>query len=256
MDQPNLYYSSVVTINGCVVAPRTLAFYFRSSCAYGKSVFTLFTGYPLYGLGLMIRIEMKSSTANTIASNNNLIKDVIGVILALVLGLGGQIFMLNPINTLTPKLPMLTQQDWPRSHVDQGLMISENWERPVGREFFIRLRITEKDYDRKAEIEQRTTWYANSTDTPVALARELQWGFPHTQLMAESSLSKNKPQSMLFCRNDLSPNMLSCTYLAYYEHWYTEVGFWSKGEEYLSYSEMERIIARVDQLLISAPDKP
>jgi hypothetical protein len=107
------------------VAPRSLAFYFRSSSIHGNFAYFDFTGFILHRSGLMFETEMKSSTVTIIARNNNLTIDVIGVILALGLGLGGQIFILNPINILSPKLPMLSQQDWPHSHTDQGVRISE-----------------------------------------------------------------------------------------------------------------------------------
>lgn len=201
-------------------------------------------------------MEMNSSAANAIGSNNNLTKDMIGVILVLVLGVGGQIFMLNPINVLTPTLPMLSQQDWPRSHVDQGLMISENWERPVGREFVIRLQITEEHrYDRKAEIQQRTTWYADQNYSAIAVANELKWY--RQQPDVAHPPGTDTPASWLYCADfSFETTTWSCTYFAYWGHWYTEVRFWSKGNEYLSPSEMQRFITRVDQLLMSAPDKP
>jgi len=204
----------------------------------------------------MIGIEMRSSTGNTIASNNNLTKDRIGAILVLVLGIGGQIFMLNPINILAPKLPMLSQQDWPRSHVDQGLMISENWQKPEGREFFIRMQITEKDrYDRKAEIEQRTTWYADPSYPAIAVANELKWY--HQQPVATYPPGTSTPTSWLYCADfPFESTTWSCQYFAYWGHWYTEVKFWSEGDQYLSASEMQQLITRVNQLLMSAPDKP
>jgi len=198
---------------------------------------------------------MKSSTDNAIARNNNLTKDLIGVILALLLGLGGQIFMLNPINILSPELPMLTQQDWPRSHVDQGLMISENWERPEGREYFIRLQIIENDFDRKAEIEQRTTWYADPSQPAIAVANELKWY--HRQPDVINPPSTDTPASWLYCADaPFETTTWSCTYFAYWGHWYTEVKFWSESDQYLSPSEMQQFITHVDQLLMSAPDKP
>ena len=184
-----MYYSGMVTINWCAVAASSLAFYFRSSSTHGDSIYSLIAGIALNGLGLII--EMKSSTGN------NLTKDLIGVFLALLVGLGGQIFILNPINILSPQLPMLTQQDWPRSHVDQELMISENWERPEGREYFIRLQITEKGYDCKAEIEQRTTWYADASQPAIAAASELKWYY--TQPDATTPPDTDTPTSWLYC---------------------------------------------------------
>jgi len=199
---------------------------------------------------------MKSPTANTITRNNNRTKDLIGVILVLLLGLGGQIFLLNPINILSPKLPMLSQQDWPRSHTDQGVRISENWEQPEGREFIIRLQITEQhQYDRKAEIVQKSTWYADPSYPAIAAANELKWYY--TQPDAMNPPGTDTPTSWLYCQDfPFETTTRSCKYHAYWGHWYTEVTFWTESDQYLSASEMQQFITRVNQLLMSAPDRP
>ena len=189
-------------------------------------------------------------------SNLVLIRDIKWIMLTLAIGISGQLFISNPIRTLTPKLPMLSHQDWPSSQVASELRISENWQWPEGREYFIRMQITERHrYDRKAEIVQRTTWYADPSQPAIAVADDLKW--IRKQPDAISPPGTDTPTSWLYCANfPFETTVWSCTYFAYWGHWYSEVEFWSKGDQYLSLSEMEQFITRVDQLLMSAPDKP
>jgi len=182
-------------------------------------------------------------------------RDLIGILLTLVVGIGGQIFMLNPIRILTPTLPMLSHRDWPNGQVVQGLEISHN--SPDSREFFIRMEFPKAspyELPSKASIEQKTSWYADTTLPPGFMQYEISFDFRDKKPIAESSLSKDKPASKLFCK-DYGFAYL-CTYLAYTDHWFTKVVMSSRGDEYLSASEMQQIAKRVDQLLLAAPEKP
>ena len=199
---------------------------------------------------------MKTSPKTRLVINKNKTNDFIGIVLALIIGISGLVISLNPLEILMPDIPMLSQQDWSRSHVDQGLMISENWQQPEGLEFFIRLQIIERDrYDRKAEIEQRTTWYADLSQPTIAMANELKWH--RQQPIAINPPDTDTPASWLYCADySFETTTRSCMYYAYWGHWYTEVKFWSKGDQYLSALEMQQLITRVDHLLMTAPDKP
>ena len=198
-----------------------------------------------------------NAALNNLATNNRRGKrDLIGILLAIGVGIGSQIFMLNPIRILTPKLPMLSHQDWPRSYIVKGPLISFNT--PNWREFFIRMELPNTSPDElnsKAFIEQKTSWYADTSKPASVLAYDL-WAFNlrDKQPIAESSLSEGKPASKLFCQDD--GYVYLCTYLAYTDHWYTQVRMLSRSEEYLSASEMQQIVKRVDKLLLAAPDQP
>ena len=181
--------------------------------------------------------------------------DLLGILLFLVIGIGGQIFMLNPIRILSPRLPMLSHQDWPRSRVAQRLQVS--MDSPHSREFFIEMELPRESRDdihSNAFIRQTTSWH----DNPLALARAMQdditIDFRNERPITESSLSEVKPESKLFCSD--YGYVYSCTYLAYTAHWYTRVDMLSRGDKYLSHSEMLQIVKRVDQLLFAAPDRP
>lgn len=189
-------------------------------------------------------------------SNLVLIRDIKWIMLTLAIGISGQLFISNPIRTLTPKLPMLSHQDWPSSQVASELRVSENWRWPDEREYFIRMQITERHrYDRKAEIEQKTIWYADPSQPEIAVANSLK--NISSRWVLTIPPGTDTPTAWLYCFDSFyEAGVWVCRYYAYWGHWYTKVEFWSKGDQYLSPSEMEQFITRVDQLLMAAPDKP
>lgn len=187
-------------------------------------------------------------------SNVALIRDIKWIVLTLAIGISGQFFLSNPILILTPKLPMLSQQDWPRSQVASELEILRNLQQPKRREYLIRMQITEKlFYNPKAEIKQKTTWY-EYTDLAATAMQKRKSELNMLPIIAESSLSPDTPASILLCRNTYKAFV--CEYLAYWNYWFTEVHFSSEGDESLSFSEIQQIVTRVDELLMAAPDKP
>jgi hypothetical protein len=191
---------------------------------------------------------------NPIYSNKFLVRDLIGILLILAIGLGGGFMAWNPIRILAPKFPMLSVQDWPGSHVASELNVSEGWQWEKRRRFEIRMVIVKDSPSRygyyDAEIWQKAVWYADPAE--AATSYQNRSDYYDTQLESEGSSGKDKPTSVLLC-SDLAYTR-PCTYLAYWRHWQIEVHF--AGDEYLSLSEMHRIITRVDQLLLSAPDAP
>ena len=182
-------------------------------------------------------------------------RDLLAVALALVIGIGGQILMLDPIQILYPTLPMLSHRDWLASHVAQGLEISENvsgW-----RQFFIRMefpRESRSEFSAQAFVEQKTNWYDNPLEPASMMEYHLSFDFRNEQPIAESSLSEGKPESKLFCSD--YGYVHYCTYLAYIGHWYTRVDMLSRDDEYLSHAQMLQIANHVEQLLVAAPEKP
>jgi len=172
--------------------------------------------------------------------------DVIGIFVILTLGIGGLIAVFNPIRVLIPKHPMISSGDWTGSRTTQGLEITGSAEWEKKRELFIRLKSKADLNGQDAEITQKAAWYADPTKSMLELRKQ-----PHG--MIKSSLNNDKPEFVLDCINNVPP-ALSCFYRAYWGHWYTEVHFLSDTDEYLSYSEMQRIISRVDQRLMSASD--
>jgi hypothetical protein len=125
------------------------------------------------------------------------------------------------------------------------------------REFTIRLEVG-RYYGSNAEIWQRAVWYAESTEALSAWSqrdsRQMREFFNKVPITS-TSLDQNNPASVLYCDERLEDGFI-CGYFAYWENWYTEVWFWSDGDQYLSLSELQQITIRVNQLLMSAPDKP
>jgi hypothetical protein len=180
--------------------------------------------------------------------------DLIGICVSLAIGVGGLIVVANPIGILFPKHPMISSEDWPGSRVTQGMKIidARHWEEY--RELLIRLASEEDAEGNDAEVIQRSTWYA---DPPRAQAT---WNESYMgsdwQLISENYTSDSKPASRLFCRYDLSLFSTACYYYAYRGHWYTEIHFSSWSDERLSPTEVQQIITRANQLLMSISYEP
>ncbi len=205
---------------------------------------------------------MKLSLAALRFDNPFWVRDIIGILIALVVGISGLIFVLNPLGILAPKIPMISRQDWAGSRTSSGLedysgSDIERWKEK--REFLIRLQRGQYySLDTGAEIWQRAVWFADSTKTVEAWQRRdsrQSRGFFNKQPVATTHLQEGTPESILFC-DEYHEDGFVCAYFAYTEHWYTEVWFWSGGDQYLSYVDTQHIIDRVNQLLLEAPDKP
>jgi hypothetical protein len=204
-------------------------------------------------------VLMKTSSIMRLAITKNKTGDLIGIVLALIIGFSGLMISLNPLEVLAPGIPMLSSQDWEGSRTTSRLRDSSSsnlkqWNKK--RVFDIRLEVG-RYYGTNAEIWQGTVWYAESTEALSAWTRRdsRQSDFFNNAPIASTSLDKDNPASVLYCDERRKIGFI-CGYFAYWENWYTEVWFWSHGDEYLSFSEMQQIIIRVNQLLISAPDKP
>jgi hypothetical protein len=181
-------------------------------------------------------------------------KDILGLLLALAVGIGGQLFLSYPVEVLIPKHPMISSRDWADSHVERELKISyknsQNWEEK--RELFTRLTSETDVYGNKAEITQNAIWYADTAKTTA------EWNQPHNlnaewQLISENPVGPDRPASRLFCHYP-PVGGANCFFFAYSGHWYTRIYFSNWSNERLSSSEIQHIIARVSQLLISMPD--
>jgi hypothetical protein len=200
---------------------------------------------------------MIRSSLRRLAGNHNLVRDGILILLALGTGIGGLIFVFSipdPFAALASRIPMLAPQDWPGSHASIGLGISSGWPWQEKREFVSILVRDAAAYP--VEIEQRVIWYADSVEAAVDW-NQLNTESYNEQPIVASTRGSDKPASMLFCgKRDQPEGLRECWYLAYWEHWYTEVNYRSLAEEDLPSLELHQITARVDQLLISAPDEP
>ena len=186
--------------------------------------------------------------------NRNLVRDLIGIVLALAVGLGGQLLLSDPMRVLAPELPVLSPQDWPGSQFFGPLRIEGGRPWSDQRAFQQSIALIRNEVG-VAEATQRISWYADLTQAAAAWDQhksEPFWDFP----IVARNTGNNKPESLLLCSTpepDISP---LCSYRAYWEHWYTEVTFTSRTIDDLPPSEMQKLTNRIDQLLMSAPDKP
>jgi hypothetical protein len=192
----------------------------------------------------------------------NVIIDLLGILFLFGLGIGGLIFVSNPIEGLVPTPPMLTTSDWAGSASYFG--IEEERTTIEERDFSIHLNIGKGSVFTKegAIILQRAIWYADSAKSVEALKNpnRLQ-DFSEQLQLVEKNLTrvtlsqKDKPASKLYC-SEFQETGFICGYFAYSGHWYTEVWFWSGSDTWLSFSTAESLIERVNVLLLSAPPLP
>jgi len=195
-------------------------------------------------------------------SNRILVRDLIGLLLVLVIGIGGQIFILNPIGVLAPNIPLLSPQDWTGSRISSGVADSSGshvrqWK--LKRIFGIGLQVGQYSaLNTGAEISQAIIWYAESAEAIAAWQKRdtgQPGGFFNTQPVMTTHLQDGMPESILFCTK-YTASGFKCAYFAYSGHWYTNVWFWSGGSTYLSMADVQNITTRINQLLLKAPDKP
>lgn len=195
-------------------------------------------------------------------TNRTKIIDLFGIILIVLVGICGQVYVFNPTSALRADIPLLSTQDLPGSQLDVRLRVPREW-KPGKHEYFMKMKIVKNEpyvNEVKVMISQTTIWHADSTKTADEW-KDRKREFGNMDPVTMKSLDIDKPQSVLYCPYGIDDsskyfNEQSCYYLAFQGHWYTEVRLYSRGEEHLSYSEVQKIIGHVDQLLLSAPDKP
>ena len=185
--------------------------------------------------------------------NREQVRDLIGILLALVVGLSGLLIVSEPLKILAPRIPMLSTEDWPGTQVTEDLSILDGWSWWEKREFYQSI-VRIKNETPVVEASQRTIWYADPM-RPAAEWEAYLGDSYNGRLLVAKSLRKDRPLSLLFC-SDASEYPRECTYVAYWRHWYTEVTIWSKSEEDLPLSRREKLTNRIDQLIMSAPDTP
>jgi hypothetical protein len=194
------------------------------------------------------------------ANNRNRVIDLIGILLALAIGISGTIFELNPIGTSAPGVPMLSTQDWPGSLVMtplrdvSGTDISQWQERRI-----FNLDLHSGGYSSPgAKIGQQASWFADTQQASVEWKQhDSMQGQTYSAdpLRAKVPTGGNLLTANLYCKEP-SGIWLDCVYIAQRGHWFTAVWFESWDDRYLSLAVVQRMTARVDQLLMSAPDRP
>ena len=205
-----------------------------------------------------------------INSQNASRRDRIGILLALTIGIGGLIFVFllpDPLLRLAPQIPVLSPQDWPGSYIGTELFLTDNWRVSYSsstpwspflwekrRGFFQSLYLTGDDVN--AFIDHTVVWYARPDENADVWKKELDAGTYNGWPIVESRLSSDKPAFFLACNPDLASSPPQCWYLASWEHWFTAVLFWRQEDEDLLMQDIHQLTARIDQLLMSAPNEP
>lgn len=195
------------------------------------------------------------------------IRDLLAILVFLGLGIGGQIFLLNPVAILTPDLPMLSREMIPNSASTFVNESSQSGSISEQREFDITLIIGEEDQtyrgdgwlsNKGATISQTVFWYSSPAEAIQAWEQKenkIKDDFSNAPPMMANLGNENNPASSLYCSNEPN-NRRICVYLSYWKHWYTEIWFWSGGDDYLSLSDVQALSAKATELLMAAPDNP
>src|SRR5688572_18612493 len=148
-------------------------------------------------------------------------RDRIGILLALLIGVGGLIFVFllpDPLLRLAPQIPVLSPQDWPGSYIGTELFLTDNWRtsnsdpwRPFlweeKRGFFQSLYLSGDDVN--ASIDHTVVWYADPGENANAW-KELDTGTYNSWPIVERRLDSDKPVSYLACNPDLASSPPQC----------------------------------------------
>lgn len=176
------------------------------------------------------------------------LKDIISILIVLTIGISGSIAVSDPIKVLMPKHPMISYQDWEGSQVTQKIEIrSHDWAKI--RILSTTLRLKDESNYYRAQIRQEARWYASMEESAAFWNHKSH--YPGWQII-ENPLTINSPASRLSCNKDLTK--ISCDFEAYRGHWYTQIFFLSDSSVILSISDVERIVARANQLLMSVSE--
>ena len=197
---------------------------------------------------------------------SSVIRDLLGVLVFLSLGIGGQLFLLNSVEILTPNLPILSGKMLSNSVATFVHERSQSGSIAEQRKFEVTIIIGEEEKiihnawlsNKGAKIFQNLFWYAKSAEGVLAWEQsenEIRDDFFDIPPILSNSLNENNPAFSLYC-SDEPNNRRICAYVSYWKHWYTEIWFWSGGDEYLSLADVRNLSSRATQLLRSAPDKP
>jgi len=207
----------------------------------------------------------------------SLSRDRIGILLLLTVGIAGQLIVFlipDPLDILAPQIPMLTPRDWPGSIIGTELFFTDNWRASYSadtswspfvwdqkRGFYQSLYLTGDNF--LSFVDQTILWYADPIENASVWKKELGAGTYNGWPILESRLSSDKPASFLACVPDpgLMTSPPQCWYLAHWEHWFTAIFFYRQSNgailtEDLLLQDIHQLTARVDQLLMSAPDEP
>lgn len=205
----------------------------------------------------------------------SLSRDQIAILLLLIIGIAGQsiMFMIpDPLKILAPQVPMLMPRDWQGSYIGTELFFTDSWRASYNTEtpwspfvwdekrgFYHSLYLTGDQF--LSSVDQIIVWCADPIENASAWKKEFDAGTYNSWPILESRLSSDQPASLLACNPDVTSSPPQCWYLAYWEHWFTAIFFYrqSNGEtltEDLLMQDIRQLTARVDQLLMSAPDEP
>lgn len=165
---------------------------------------------------------MKLSSLPLQANERNLSRDQMGILLALIIGIAGELIVFlipDPLDILAPQIPMLTPRDWRVSYSPSNPWRPFLWQEKRG--FHQSLYLTGDNF--LSSVHQTVAWYANPVENANIWRNEFDFGTYNSWPIIESRLGSDRPASFLACVPEPGP-MISppqCWYLAYWEHWFT-----------------------------------
>lgn len=194
------------------------------------------------------------SLRSLVAGKRYGVRDLIGILLALAVGISGQLILSDPLKILAPEIPLLSLSDWPGSQFTVEPQIIEGlaWQE---RRSFSQSIVLIKNETPLAEASQTSVWYADLTQAKAAWIQHKREPYHDFPIIARNT-EDDKPASLLFCSTPVPDTPGECGYRAYWKHWYTQVTFYRGISKEFPLSEIQKLTDRIDQHLLSAPDKP
>ena len=190
--------------------------------------------------------------------------DLVGILSLSLLGLGAQVFLTNPIRYMNPNLPILLESDWPSGRVMAD--VRRNLSSYGEQEFWFNMANGPLGYSIRqggSMLRQRAIIFSS----PVEAAKAWEQGnlsYHHSRIFNDGvdTTPANFNGEKIPFESALSTSNLecktwpdgtrSCVFWGYSDRWYSDLWLASTGEEYLSAAEINRLVARVIELLLEA----
>jgi hypothetical protein len=190
---------------------------------------------------------------NRFFANPHLLRDFVAILLLLGLGILGEIVVWNPFRIVAPDVPMLSTADWNDSqYVVELLIAARSWQEERS---YLREMSLVKNGAPVAGVNQQLEWYADIMEAKAVWMQNQSQPYGEYPLIARSN-AEEAPKSTLFCSPPDAGAAGECIYRACWKHWFTYVTFYIRTPTDLPLSEVQKLTKRIDEHLMSAPDKP
>lgn len=213
----------------------------------------------------LVEDSVKSDGRRTtrIASRRQII-DLIGIVGLTAIGAALGYYSSASFFDLMPNVPLLSTEDWPGSKYngepEEVEQFSLEADRSRLRIFRVGLVKSERGYYGGTHVSQASSWYAEPTEAFESLEIDDQvspyspWPDVLQGEPLSSYLQQDSELTSAYLCADPEPlsGDLKCVYVANVGHWKTTIWFDIEGGDHTSQQEVQELINRARQLLLSA----